>query len=92
MILTGFALYAEGPVHGSWADQVFGWAVLSVGGNSTLLHTCHHFGMWWIVILMIVHICEAIREDIMSRRSILSPMIIGTRTFKDDNPDWDRAL
>jgi Ni/Fe-hydrogenase 1 B-type cytochrome subunit len=36
---------------------------------------------------MIVHIYVAIREDIMSRQSIVSTMISGTRTFKDDLPD-----
>lgn len=87
MIITGFALYAEGLGKGSWADQLFGWVVLLVGGNSMLIHTYHHLGMWWIVIFMIVHIYVAIREDIMSRQSIVSTMISGTRTFKDDDPD-----
>lgn len=87
MIITGFALYSEGLGHGSWADTMFGWVVLLVGGNSMLLHTYHHLGMWWIVIFMIIHIYVAIREDIMSRQSIVSTMISGTRTFKDDDPD-----
>lgn len=87
MIVTGFALYAEGLGQGSWADKMFGWVVLLVGGNSMLLHTYHHLGMWWIVIFMIIHIYVAIREDIMSRQSIVSTMISGTRTFKDDDPD-----
>ncbi|MCR8723102.1 Ni/Fe-hydrogenase, b-type cytochrome subunit [Frigidibacter sp. ROC022] len=87
MILTGFALYAEGLGHGSWADAMFGWVVMLVGGNSMLLHTYHHLGMWWITIFMIIHIYVAIREDIMSRQSIVSTMISGMRTFKDDDPD-----
>lgn len=87
MIITGFALYAEGLGQGSWADLMFGWVVLLVGGNSMLLHTYHHLGMWWIVIFMIIHIYVAIREDIMSRQSIVSTMISGTRTFKDDDPN-----
>jgi Ni/Fe-hydrogenase 1 B-type cytochrome subunit len=87
MIITGFALYAEGLGQGSWADVMFGWVVMLVGGNSMLLHTYHHLGMWWIVIFMIIHIYVAIREDIMSRQSIVSTMISGTRTFKDDDPD-----
>ncbi len=87
MIITGFALYGEGLGHGSWADNMFGWVFTLVGGNSHVVHTYHHLGMWWILIFMIIHIYVAIREDIMSRQSIVSTMISGHRTFKDDNPD-----
>ncbi|MCR9087667.1 MAG: Ni/Fe-hydrogenase, b-type cytochrome subunit [Rhodobacteraceae bacterium] len=87
MIITGFALYGEGLGAGSWADRMFGWVFLVVGGNSHVVHTLHHLGMWWIVIFMIIHIYVAIREDIMSRQSIVSTMISGHRTFKDDDPN-----
>lgn len=86
MILTGFALYSEGALAGSWADTLFGW-IIPLAGGSMALHTLHHLGMWWIVIFMIIHIYVAIREDIMSRQSIVSTMISGERTFKDDDPD-----
>lgn len=86
MIVTGLALYAEGAQEGSLAHDLFGW-VHSLTWNSQRLHTLHHLGMWWIVIFMIVHIYVAIREDIMSRQSIVSTMISGHRTFKDDRPD-----
>ncbi len=86
MIVTGMALYAEGAQEGSLTHTLFGW-VHSLTWNSQRLHTLHHLGMWWIVIFMIVHIYVAIREDIMSRQSIVSTMISGTRTFKDDRPD-----
>ncbi|SMX30682.1 Ni/Fe-hydrogenase, b-type cytochrome subunit [Actibacterium lipolyticum] len=87
MIVTGLALYSEGLGQGSWADLMFGWVIPAVGGNSMMLHTIHHLGMWWIIIFMIIHIYVAIREDIMSRQSIVSTMISGYRTFKDDDPD-----
>jgi Ni/Fe-hydrogenase 1 B-type cytochrome subunit len=86
MIVTGFALYAEGQQAGGWADQAFGWVIPLVGGSMPL-HTIHHFGMWAIVIFTIIHIYAAIREDIMSRQSMVSTMISGHRTFKDDDPD-----
>lgn len=86
MIVTGWALYAEGAGHGSFADGVAGW-LLGVVGNSMVLHTIHRLGMWFILIFMIIHIYAAIREDIMSRQSMVSTMISGTRTFKDDLPD-----
>ena len=86
MIITGFALYSEGLGQGSWADQMFGW-VIPLFGQSQDVHTWHHLGMWWIGIFMIIHIYVAVREDIMSRQSIVSTMISGHRTFKDDRPD-----
>ncbi|WP_186415646.1 MULTISPECIES: Ni/Fe-hydrogenase, b-type cytochrome subunit [unclassified Pannonibacter] len=86
MIVTGMALYAEGAGQGSLYDDLFGW-VIGLAGNTQRLHTLHHLGMWWIVIFMIVHIYVAIREDIMSRQSIVSTMISGHRTFKDDRTD-----
>ncbi|MDJ0630453.1 MAG: Ni/Fe-hydrogenase, b-type cytochrome subunit [Rhodobacter sp.] len=87
MIVTGLALYSEGLGHDSTLYTLFGWVFTVVGGNSHVVHTLHHLGMWWIVIFMIIHIYVAIREDIMSRQSIVSTMISGHRTFKDDRPD-----
>jgi Ni/Fe-hydrogenase 1 B-type cytochrome subunit len=86
MIVTGMALYAEGAQEGSLTDMVFGW-VHGLTWNPQRLHTLHHLGMWWIIIFMIIHIYVAIREDIMSRQSIVSTMISGHRTFKDDRAD-----
>ncbi|MBY6091591.1 Ni/Fe-hydrogenase, b-type cytochrome subunit [Maritimibacter alkaliphilus] len=84
MIVTGMALYAEGAQQGSIFDLVFGplrdWI-----GNSMVLHQLHHLGMYAILIFMMIHIYAAIREDIMSRQSMVSTMISGTRTFKDDD-------
>ena len=82
MLFTGFALYGEGLQHGSWADKLFGW-VIPLFGQSQDVHTWHHFGMWMIVIFVILHVYAAIREDIMSRQSMVSTMISGYRTFKD---------
>lgn len=86
MIVTGMALYAEGVGQGSVLDTLFGW-VIPLVGNSQSLHSLHHLGMWAIVVFMIIHIYAAIREDIMSRQSMVSTMISGHRTFKDDRPD-----
>lgn len=83
MIVTGFALYAEGAGQGSVYDRLFGW-VLGLVGNSQRLHTLHHLGMWSIVIFTVIHIYAAVREDIMSRQSMISTIVSGWRTFKDD--------
>ncbi len=84
MILTGFALYAEGQGTDTWWFAVFGWVIFAFGGNSFFVHTVHHWGMWVIIIFTIVHIYAAIREDVMSRQSLVSTMISGWRYFKDD--------
>lgn len=86
MIVTGFALYAEGLGRDSWADVLFGW-VIPLFGQSQDVHTWHHVGMWWIIIFIMVHVYVAIREDIMSRQSLISTMVSGWRMFKDDKPD-----
>jgi Ni,Fe-hydrogenase I cytochrome b subunit len=78
----GFALYSEGAGRGSWQDALFGW-VIPLFGQSQDVHTWHHLGMWLIVLFVMVHIYAAVREDIMSRQTIISTMISGVRSFKD---------
>lgn len=86
MIVTGFALYSEGAGIDSWQHKVFGW-VFAIWPNSQDVHTWHHLGLWVLVVFAIVHIYAAIREDIMSRQSIISSMISGEREFRDDRRD-----
>lgn len=86
MIASGFALYSEGAGDGHWSGAVFGW-VLPLLGGSQLTHTWHHLGMWVLVVFVIAHVYTAIREDIMSRQSMVSTMISGWRTFKDHRDD-----
>ena len=84
MIFTGFALYGEGAGAGSWAHSLFSSWLIPLMGQSMDVHTWHHFGMWWIITFAMIHIYVAVREDIMSRQSIISSMISGWRNFKDD--------
>ncbi len=83
-ILTGMALYAEGQGVDTWWFAAFGWVFGVFGNNSFAVHTYHHLFMWVIVVFSIAHIYAAVREDIMSRQSLLSTMISGWRYFKDD--------
>ncbi len=86
MSITGFALYAEGLGRGSWADRLFGW-VTPLFGQSQDVHTWHHLGMWYLAVFVMLHVYLAVREDIMSRQSLISTMVGGWRMFKDDKPD-----
>jgi Ni/Fe-hydrogenase 1 B-type cytochrome subunit len=86
MVITGFALYSEGAGRDSWEYKLFGW-VFSIFPNSQDVHTLHHLGMWLILTFVMVHIYVAVREDIMSRQSIISSMISGERLFKDEEDD-----
>ena len=83
-ICTGFALYAEGHGTDSWWYAAFGWVFGIFNYDSMSVHTYHRLMMWVIVVFSMVHIYAAIREDIMSRQSLLSTMISGWRYFKDD--------
>ena len=83
-ILTGFALYAEGQGTDTWWFVMFGWVFGVFGDNSMAVHTYHHLIMWVILIFTMVHIYVAVREDIMSRQSLISTMVSGWRYFKDD--------
>jgi Ni/Fe-hydrogenase 1 B-type cytochrome subunit len=83
MIFTGFALYAEGSGPGSWQDRLFGWLIPMVG-QSQDVRLWHHWGMWAISLFIMIHIYAAVREDIMSRQSLVSSMLNGWRRFKDD--------
>jgi len=85
MIFTGFALYSEQAGLGSWQDRWFGWVIPFVG-QSQDVRMWHHWGMWVIAIFVMLHVYTAIREDILSRQSLISTMISGWRMFKDDRP------
>lgn len=83
MIATGFALYGEGAQAGHWSNTLFSSWVIPLFGQSQDVHTWHHMVAWVIVWFVIIHVYVAIREDIMSRQSIISAMIDGTRTFRE---------
>jgi Ni/Fe-hydrogenase 1 B-type cytochrome subunit len=83
MVVTGFALYGEGAGLDSWQYKLFGW-VFAIWPNSQDVHTWHHLGMWGVIVFVIVHVYSAVREDIMSRQSMISSMISGERVFRDE--------
>ncbi|WP_297368237.1 Ni/Fe-hydrogenase, b-type cytochrome subunit [Acidocella sp.] len=83
-IVTGFALYGEGA--GGWSAKLFTSWVIPLFGGSMEVHTWHHLAMWYILVFVIIHVYMVIREDIMSRASIVSAMINGWRMFKDNRP------
>jgi Ni/Fe-hydrogenase 1 B-type cytochrome subunit len=82
LILTGFALYAEGAQAGSWHAAAFGW-IRALFGNSQALHTWHHVAMWVIIVYVIIHVYLVIRQDLLSHQSYISTMISGYRMFRD---------
>ncbi len=86
MIVSGMSLYAEGLGADHWLSTQTA-PVMNLVGSSQTMHSLHHLGMWAILVFVIIHIYAAIREDIMSRQSMVSTMISGHRTFKDDRVD-----
>lgn len=89
MIFTGFALYGEGTGMGSWQYEWFSSWIIPLFGQSQDVHTWHHLVMWVIICFVIVHVYVAIREDIMSRQSMISTMISGWRMFRDNREAED---
>ncbi|OQW92713.1 MAG: Ni/Fe-hydrogenase, b-type cytochrome subunit [Beggiatoa sp. IS2] len=85
MIVTGFALYGEGTGLDSWQNKLFGW-VIPLFGQSQDVHTWHNVGMWLMICFVMIHTYLVIREDIMSRQTIVSTMVNGYRLFKDNRP------
>lgn len=86
MIVTGFALYGEGSGQGSWQYSLFSSWVLPLFGNSQSLHSWHHLIMWLIICFIVIHIYVAIREEKLSKQTMLSTIATGWRSFKDDEP------
>ena len=80
-LITGFAMYAEVTGHDSWQYLLFGW-VTSIFGNTMDLHVIHRLAMWSIVMFSIVHIYIAVREDILSRQTMISSMLSGARQYR----------
>jgi len=83
MIFTGFALYGEGAQEGSWSHTLFTSWLIPLFGQSQDVHTWHHMVAWCIVWFVIIHVYTAIREDILSRQSMISTMVSGQRTFRE---------
>ncbi|MFT8814523.1 Ni/Fe-hydrogenase, b-type cytochrome subunit [Acetobacter fabarum] len=86
MIISGFALYSDGTGIDSWEGRVFGWVMPWLGG-SLGTHFLHHWGMWIIILFVMIHIYTVTREDIMSRQTLLSAMTNGYRSYRDDRPE-----
>lgn len=82
VIITGFAMYAEVVGHDSWQYFWFGW-VTHIFGNTLDLHIVHRLAMWVMVWFMMAHIYIAVREDILSRQTVISTMLSGERQFRD---------
>ena len=80
-IVTGFAMYAEVTGHDSWQYLLFGW-VTSLFGNTMDLHVIHRLAMWSIVLFSFMHTYIVVREDILSRQTMISSMLSGERQFR----------
>lgn len=83
LVATGFALYGEGEGIESIWYRSFSW-VFTLYGDSFMVHAIHRASMWVMVVFSMIHMYLAVREDIMSRQSLVSTMISGWRYFKDD--------
>ncbi len=82
MAISGFALYGEQLGIDSWAYRAFGW-MFTLLGSSMTVRSLHHWGMYLLLLYVIIHVYFAVRDDIMGRVSTISSMVNGWRTFRD---------
>ncbi|MGE5545260.1 MAG: Ni/Fe-hydrogenase, b-type cytochrome subunit [Solirubrobacterales bacterium] len=81
VLLTGYAMYAEVAGHESWLYHTFGW-MTRITPNTIDFHTVHRLCMWVMASFVLIHVYTAVREDIVSRQSMVSTMLSGYRLFK----------
>lgn len=81
IIVSGFAMYAEVTGHESWQYALFGWDT-ALFGNTMDLHVIHRLAMWLMIGFACVHIYIAVREDVLSRQTMISSMLSGERQFR----------
>jgi Ni/Fe-hydrogenase 1 B-type cytochrome subunit len=81
MIVTGFAMYSEATGRDSWEHHAFGW-IVEFWRNTQDIHTVHRLGMWVMAIFVLIHVYFVIRDDILSRRTLVSAMISGKRFYR----------
>ncbi|MDR1889556.1 MAG: Ni/Fe-hydrogenase, b-type cytochrome subunit [Zoogloeaceae bacterium] len=82
MTFTGFGLFVEFRGSGGIGDWLFGWVVPLLGGSQQT-HTWHRLGMWLMMSFAVLHVYAAIREEVLSKHSLISTMISGWRMFKN---------
>lgn len=81
IMASGFAMYAEVTGHESWQYALFGW-VTGIFGNTMDLHIVHRLSMWIMLGFVLVHIYIAVREDVLSRQTMISAMLSGERQYR----------
>lgn len=84
IILTGSALYSEATGRDSVQAYLFGW-MFYFFPNSQEMRTLHHLSMWVLVVFIMVHLYMSLREDIVSRQTMISAITTGHRSFRDDD-------
>jgi len=81
LLVTGFGMLAEVAGHDSWQYHAFGW-MRAVAVNTIDLHTYHRAAMWVMAMFAVMHVYAAVRDDVLSRQSVVSVMLSGYRFFK----------
>lgn len=81
-LLTGYAMLAEVAGHESWQYAMFGWLV-AAAGNTLDLHLYHRLSMWALIVFSLAHVYSVVREDVLSRQTVISSMLSGVRTYRN---------
>ncbi len=81
MIFTGFGLYAS--MSASWFPQLFTWVVPMLGGDFTA-RMVHHFAMWPIILIAIIHIYLVFYHEWLEGRGEVSSMFSGYKFVRTE--------
>jgi Ni/Fe-hydrogenase 1 B-type cytochrome subunit len=81
LMVTGFGMLAEVAGHNSWQYYLFGW-MRDFAVNTMDLHTVHRAAMWVLTIFTTMHVYTVVREDVVSRQTMVSTMLSGYRLFR----------
>lgn len=74
MLFTGFGLYSDNATW--WFPKMFAW-VPSFFGGDFLTRQIHHFSMWILIFIVIVHVYLVLYHDWLEGRGEVSSMFSG---------------
>ncbi len=88
MVFTGFGLYAD---NATWfLPKLFAWVPSFLGGDF-LTRQIHHFSMWLLIFIIIIHVYLVLYHDWLEGRGETSAMISGFKFVRTERVDAEKS-
>ncbi len=81
MIFTGFGLYADNATW--WLPKLFAWVPSFLGGDF-LTRQIHHFSMWILIFIIVIHVYLVLYHDWLESRGEVSSMFSGFKFVRKE--------